>query len=120
MKTLSYRASRSVASAVMSLEGLEQRRMMSVSPAINNGAVRLETNFGRITLLLTPDVTPQTVNNFLSNYVGKGLYNNTVIHRSVPGFIIQMGGYKVANGYPHIKEAPPINNEFAQVKAAAT
>jgi len=37
--------------------------------------------------------TPQTVANFLS-YVVDGSYANTIIHRNVPGFIVQGGGFK--------------------------
>ena len=38
--------------------------------------------------------TPATVANFLS-YVDGGHYQNTFIHRSVPGFVVQAGGFNV-------------------------
>jgi cyclophilin family peptidyl-prolyl cis-trans isomerase len=44
------------------------------------------------TLQLFPDRAPRTVANFLS-YVNDGAYENTLIHRSVPGFIVQTGGF---------------------------
>jgi cyclophilin family peptidyl-prolyl cis-trans isomerase len=44
------------------------------------------------TLQLFPAEAPKTVANFLS-YVNDGAYENTLIHRSVPGFVIQTGGY---------------------------
>ena len=42
---------------------------------------------------------PVTVANFMS-YVEDGSYNNSFIHRSVPGFIIQGGGYKYDPSIP--------------------
>ena len=43
--------------------------------------------------------TPATVANFLS-YVDGGHYQDTFIHRSVPGFVVQGGGFKVTAGSP--------------------
>lgn len=53
--------------------------------------VRIDTNQGMIDVNLYDNGTPQTVANFLS-YVNSGDYSNVIIHRSVPGFIIQGGG----------------------------
>ena len=39
--------------------------------------------------------TPATVANFLS-YVDGGHYTNTFIHRSIPGFVVQGGGFTVS------------------------
>ena len=47
---------------------------------------------GSFTLELEPGAAPTSVNNFLS-YVGKGYYTSTLIHRVIPGFVIQGGGY---------------------------
>ncbi len=43
--------------------------------------------------------TPETVNNFLT-YLNDGLYTNSVIHRAVPDFIVQGGGYKFSDAWP--------------------
>ncbi|MCE9631748.1 MAG: FG-GAP-like repeat-containing protein [Planctomycetia bacterium] len=43
--------------------------------------------------------TPATVANFLS-YVDGGHYTNTFIHRSIPGFVVQGGGFTVTGGSP--------------------
>src|ERR1700691_5477792 len=49
------------------------------------------TTLGTIPVLLTPATTPLTVANFLT-YVSQGAYTNSIVHRSVPGFIWQTGG----------------------------
>lgn len=67
---------------------------------------------------LTDSVTPQTVANFLA-YVNSGAYNNTIIHRSVTGFVVQGGGYVNASGLAHISTNAPVVNEFTQALAAA-
>jgi peptidyl-prolyl cis-trans isomerase A (cyclophilin A) len=43
--------------------------------------------------------TPATVANFLS-YVDGGHYQNTFVHRSVPGFVVQGGGFTVTGSTP--------------------
>lgn len=51
-------------------------------------------SFGTVQVDLFTQLTPQTVNNFLGNYVSTGAYTNTIIHRSFqPLKIIQGGGY---------------------------
>jgi len=55
--------------------------------------VRFETNVGVIDVELFENDAPITTQNFLT-YVNAGDYDDTVIHRSVPGFIIQGGGYR--------------------------
>ena len=52
----------------------------------------LNTNFGSILVELFEVETPGTVDNFL-NYVNDGDYINSIFHRSVPGFVIQGGGF---------------------------
>jgi cyclophilin family peptidyl-prolyl cis-trans isomerase len=63
--------------------------------------------------------TPGTAANFLS-YVDAGRYANTFIHRSVPGFVIQTGGYALENGLPHIETFAPIQNEFGTSNTRGT
>jgi cyclophilin family peptidyl-prolyl cis-trans isomerase len=55
--------------------------------------------------------TPATVANFLS-YVDSGRYANTIVHRSVPGFVVQAGGFTVATTGSSLVE--PIS-QFAAV-----
>jgi len=59
--------------------------------SLYNGAkVRLTTSIGNITLQLRTD-KPITTTNFL-NLTSLGLYDNTVFHRVIAGFMIQGGG----------------------------
>jgi peptidyl-prolyl cis-trans isomerase A (cyclophilin A) len=56
--------------------------------------------------------TPVTRTNFLK-YVTDGAYTNSFIHRSVPGFVIQGGGFQQISGnYYYVPTDPPIINEF--------
>jgi peptidyl-prolyl cis-trans isomerase A (cyclophilin A) len=52
--------------------------------------VRVNSPLGEFYIELLDDSTPVTAENFL-HYVNSGLYNGTVIHRLVPGFVIQGG-----------------------------
>lgn len=54
--------------------------------------VVLHTSQGDITLELYPDKAPKSVANFLQ-YVRDGFYSGTVIHRSIPGYLVQGGLY---------------------------
>lgn len=54
--------------------------------------VILHTSQGDITLELFADKSPKSVANFL-RYVHEGFYAGTVIHRVIPGYLIQGGLY---------------------------
>lgn len=56
--------------------------------------VKIETSVGNIVVELDRNRAPITVNNFLS-YVVDGSYDGTVIHRVVPEFVVQGGGYDI-------------------------
>ena len=52
--------------------------------------------------------------------MNSGAYNNSFIHRSVPGFIIQGGGYTWDNNAAGVKQivaAAPIANEFSATRS---
>jgi peptidyl-prolyl cis-trans isomerase B (cyclophilin B) len=70
--------------------------------------VKLETNFGTITLELDADRAPETTANFLE-YVRSGFFNNTVFHRVIDGFMIQGGGFEP--GMKQKQTRAPIKNE---------
>ncbi|HZK82828.1 MAG TPA: peptidylprolyl isomerase, partial [Humisphaera sp.] len=79
-------------------------------PTVTGTAVILQTPDGNIPLVLTDTATPQTVANFLK-YISTGEYANTIFHRTVPGFILQGGGYGT-NG-THISTFGTIPGESA-------
>ncbi len=72
--------------------------------------VRLQTNFGVITLELDNEKAPETVQNFL-NYVTNGFYDNTLFHRVIDDFMIQGGGFEP--GMKQKTTQAPIQNEAA-------
>jgi cyclophilin family peptidyl-prolyl cis-trans isomerase len=56
---------------------------------------------------------PLTVQNFL-NYVNDGDYVNSIIHRSLPGFVIQGGGFQVNDlSVTNVSADTPVQNEFS-------
>ena len=74
--------------------------------------VRFSTTLGNIDVQLSPGDAPLNVANFLS-YVNAGDYTASIFHRSVPGFIIQGGGYDIVNGsLEAIPTQTPVTNEF--------
>ncbi len=82
-------------------------------PRISDATVvEFETVLGNFEVNLYDNATPQTVSNFL-NYVQNGNYSDSIFHRLVPGFIVQVGGFvtdQIAQISP-IAANPPVNNE---------
>ena len=73
--------------------------------------VTVQTPFGDVDIELFDEEAPQTVANFL-NYVNDGDYEDSFIHRSVPGFVVQGGGYIFVDNSPvDIPTDPPVINE---------
>jgi cyclophilin family peptidyl-prolyl cis-trans isomerase len=82
--------------------------------------VRMVTNLGDIDVVLFEDAAPITVANFL-RYVDAGKYVNSLIHRSVPGFVIQGGGYVIeGNQLSPVETYAPIVNEFQRSNVRGT
>lgn len=65
----------------------------------NATIVEVTTSQGPITVNLFDQSTPKTVENFLQ-YVDDNHYTNSVIHRAVPNFIIQGGGFEFTGAWP--------------------
>lgn len=55
--------------------------------------VVVHTTEGDITIELALDQAPQTVNNFLTNYVQSGFYEGVIFHHVESGALIAAGGY---------------------------
>jgi len=74
--------------------------------------VRVSTTIGSFNMELLPDKTPKTAANFLA-YVNDGAYENTLVHRSVPRFIVQVGGYTATLPPKQIPTWTPVTNEYS-------
>ena len=83
--------------------------------------VSLQTSMGQIVLELNRERAPLTVANFL-RYVTEGHFNNTVIYRVVPRFVIQGGSIgSNGNGKP-VHEPIPLeaNNGLSNMRGTIT
>ena len=59
--------------------------------------VNIETNFGKISFKLLPEIAPETVRNF-EKLAKSGFYDGTLFHRVIPGFMIQGGDPNTKGG----------------------
>jgi len=81
--------------------------------------VQFHTAWGDVQVELYDQDKPVTVRNFL-RYVRSGRYQNTFIHRCIPGFVAQGGGFLTANratnqlavAFYNVPSLGPITNEF--------
>ena len=74
--------------------------------------IEIETDLGTVEINLYDNATPATVTNFL-NYVNSGAYTDSIFHRSVPGFVIQGGGFitDINAQVSNITTNPAVTNE---------
>ncbi len=97
-----------------SLDGSAAPVQMNLSAHFNDpdvtDASRLAFNTGNIDFLYYSTAAPATVANF-KGYIERGDFVDTIIHRSIPAFVLQGGGYKAAAGTPSITRKPPVVNE---------
>ncbi|HZZ81963.1 MAG TPA: peptidylprolyl isomerase [Gemmataceae bacterium] len=72
--------------------------------------VVVDTNHGKFVIELYRDKAPMSVQNFLQ-YVDDQHYDGTIVHRVIPSFVIQGGGYRP--GFVQKNTRDPIKNEAA-------
>ncbi|MBK7352483.1 MAG: peptidylprolyl isomerase [Nitrosomonas sp.] len=81
--------------------------------------IRLETVLGVMDIQLYDEAAPKTVENFY-NYLNSNAYHYSFFHRSIPGFIIQGGGYvwnQTTKAVNTIEKLPPVVNEFSVTRS---
>ena len=91
--------------------------LLFLSPmAQANSVACFTSSMGQFCIELFETQTPITTANFL-NYIQNDAYKNGIFHRSIPGFVIQGGGFKVVDGASGeslvaVNTFSPITNEF--------
>ena len=94
--------------------------LLVAAPAALATMVRVPTALGPVDIELFDTAAPATVANYL-RYLRTGAYNNTFFHRSMPGFVVQGGGYTWidgAGGQPvKVPAAAPVVNEFSAARS---
>ena len=93
----------------------------SLTSAHGGTVVTFHTSLGDMDVELYDQEKPVTTANFLQ-YIANGLYNtNMFLHRCIPGFVVQGGGFgesdrnssSVMSKYLNIPTFPAITNEFS-------
>jgi cyclophilin family peptidyl-prolyl cis-trans isomerase len=79
----------------------------TVVPTHAGTLAQFRTVFGDIEVELFDQDKPVTVSNFV-RYVKSGRFKDTFIHRCIPNFVIQGGGYYVSNHNPTNVSVAPI------------
>jgi len=77
-------------------------------PNGGNTIVQLNTSAGPVYLEMFDSATPQTVANFLA-YINSGAYNDAVLNRLVPDFVLQGGNYTLQSDPTSLKLTTPIS-----------
>jgi len=87
-------------------------------PFVNDGVAELaryraivETALGTLELEMMPDKAPETVRQFL-RLAQSGIYDNMLVHRVAPGFVVQTGALNT-------RQAPPTAAQMRLVRTQA-
>jgi cyclophilin family peptidyl-prolyl cis-trans isomerase len=79
-------------------------------PRFGSGSeVMIKTSLGNIHIKLNVEKAPQTVENFVFNYVDTGFYTGTIFHYVDNGSIVAAGGYTA--DYEPLQTRPPVLSE---------
>lgn len=70
--------------------------------------IEIDTTMGKMVVELEEELMPSTTANFLA-YVDEGFFDGTIIHRVIPNFVIQGGGF--TPGLNQKSTHPPIDLE---------
>ncbi len=94
--------------------------LVLAKPALAQKYVCMQSTQGEWCVELLRSAAPNTVTNFL-RYVNDGRYTNNLVHRSVPGFVIQGGGFSLdTNVVNALASYGTINNEFNRTNVRGT
>jgi peptidyl-prolyl cis-trans isomerase A (cyclophilin A) len=80
----------SIATASLSFANTASATIVEIKTSLSTESIKVN---------LFDTTTPKTVNNFLT-YLNDGHYNNSVVHRAVPDFIVQAGGFSFSGEWP--------------------
>jgi cyclophilin family peptidyl-prolyl cis-trans isomerase len=87
-------------------------------PGVTGTTLHVDTVMGRFNIELFDD-TPLTKANFLQ-YTESGRYDNSIVHRSVANFVVQLGGYHARLPLEHIPTFSPVRNEYRRSNLRGT
>lgn len=93
-----------------------------VASQVQATIVQFQTSKGSFEVNLYDEGTPITVANFLY-YVNAGLYADTIVHRQVPSFVVQGGGFTITDietGITAIETKAAIKNEAVYSNVTGT
>lgn len=80
----------------------------STKTSVREAQIKVKDYDGVISLMLFPNVAPQTVENFI-NLANSDFYNGLIFHRVINNFMIQGGGFDLSFTS---KDTPTIHGEF--------
>ena len=89
----------------------------SAAYAENGPTARIETSLGTIVIALDRAHAPATVNNFI-HYARAGHYDDSLIYRVVPRYVIQAGSYGANGQYRSLYKAIPLESGLSNVRGA--